>query len=226
MAVQLEGVIDVLEVVYPEMDIVFTLDHSSGHARKQDNGLYVGAMNRDFGGAQPAMHDTVVPEVGPFSPKVQTGEVQSMVFKEGDAGPFWMKPAEQEKRKHDQATNRTRKKNKTKAELLHSLFPAGRAPKEMAKLRVKKLQEMATAQGISTEVETAVVVEGWMGKPKGIRQVLYERGYLDPDRLSEYRLCHDDEELSYSSLLAACSDFANEKSRLQQLAEDLGTTLV
>jgi hypothetical protein len=44
----------------------------------------------------------------------------------------------------------------------------------------KEAQELATSQNIPITVEENDIVEGWVGNPKGMRQVLWERGLLDP----------------------------------------------
>jgi hypothetical protein len=37
---------------------------------------------------------------------------------------------------------------------------------------IKEVQELATSQNMPIRVEENDIVEGWVGKPKGIRQVL------------------------------------------------------
>jgi hypothetical protein len=37
---------------------------------------------------------------------------------------------------------------------------------------IKEVQELATSQNMPIIVEEIDIVEGWVGKPKGIRQVL------------------------------------------------------
>jgi hypothetical protein len=39
---------------------------------------------------------------------------------------------------------------------------------------IKELQEIAVARNLPTTIEEDDVVEGWLGKPKGIKQVLWE----------------------------------------------------
>jgi hypothetical protein len=31
-----------------------------------------------------------------------------------------------------------------------------------------------------------VIEEGWLNKPKGSLQILYERGFIDPDNIGQY----------------------------------------
>jgi hypothetical protein len=56
-------------------------------------------MNTGYVGKQTRMHDTVIKfkqgYLGPFVRQLKVGDTQSMVWQEGDAGPYWMS---QEKR--------------------------------------------------------------------------------------------------------------------------------
>jgi len=61
--------------------------------RQKEDGLNVENMNKEFG-----LHNTTIKKqqgyLGPYSPILKPGDVQSMVFKSSDVGPFWMTPAE------------------------------------------------------------------------------------------------------------------------------------
>ena len=91
---------------------------------------------------------------------------------------------------------------------------------------IKEVQEMATAANLPTMVQEDDVVEGWVGKPKGIKQVLWERGLLDPQVTYVSKIKKDDpnyeEKVEYSTVLADCADFLNEKTSLMYLGERLG----
>jgi len=54
----------------------------------REDGLAVANMNVSYGGAVTTMHNTVIREVGTHTPTLNVGNVQTMVFKEHDAGPF------------------------------------------------------------------------------------------------------------------------------------------
>ena len=69
-----------------------------------------------------------------------------------------------------------------------------------------------------------------MGKPKGLLQVLWERGFIDENNVNLYSLkgkkCQFDEDgtlkkqyekYSLRTLMKRCSDFANEKSAMEHL---------
>ncbi len=45
---------------------------------------------------------------------------------------------------------------------------------------LKEVQEMGASYNIPLTIVENDVVEGWVGKPKGIKQVLWELGLLDP----------------------------------------------
>jgi hypothetical protein len=91
---------------------------------------------------------------------------------------------------------------------------------------IKEVQELATSQNIPIRGEEDDIVEGWVGKPKGIRQVLWERGLLDPQVTYVALIKKDDpnleEMVEYSTVLADCADFLGEKTSLMYLGERLG----
>ena len=59
------------------------------------------------------------------------------------------------------------------------------------------------------------IIEGWVGKLKGIRQVLLERGLLNPEVTYIAKIKKDDpdfeEKVEYASVLADCANFNSEK---------------
>jgi len=73
------------------------------------------------------------------------------------------------------------------------------------------------------------IEEGWAGKPKGLQQILHERGLIDPNNLSQYSKHGKkdasgkvDKRTSYFHIMEKCPDFANESSSLEYLCEQLG----
>ena len=60
---------------------------------------------------------------------------------------------------------------------------------QVSKWKAKELQQFAENHGvIVTKHETRKIkVKGWLGKPKGLKQVLWERGWLDLSKLSMYK---------------------------------------
>ena len=58
MSLQFEGVVDCLQVLYPNYDLVFMFDHSQGHACQRKHALSAQQMSKSYGGgAQPRMRD-------------------------------------------------------------------------------------------------------------------------------------------------------------------------
>eukprot|EP01029_Cantina_marsupialis_P009839 TRINITY_DN226_c0_g1_i3.p1 TRINITY_DN226_c0_g1~~TRINITY_DN226_c0_g1_i3.p1 ORF type:complete len:282 (+),score=40.15 TRINITY_DN226_c0_g1_i3:2491-3336(+) len=78
-------VLDMFEVRYPDCQALIIVDWSSGHAKMGSNCLGTGNVSVHWGGKQRLMRDTELLE---DYPKMKAGEVQSMVFKEGDPVPI------------------------------------------------------------------------------------------------------------------------------------------
>ena len=71
--------------------------------------------------------------------------------------------------------------------------------------------------------------EGWFGKSKGVLQILWERGFIDPNDHAKYTMKGklDDrgilmKQTSLNYMIQQCEDFVNEKSMLQHIGEKLG----
>jgi len=72
-----------------------------------------------------------------------------------------------------------------------------------------------------------------MGKPKGMRQILWERGFIDESKpngyYTKFGTCDEAKnwipESSYDYLLSQLTDFVNEKSLLQYYCEQLGVVV-
>ena len=76
------------------------------------------------------------------------------------------------------------------------------------------------------------VLEGWEGKPKGLLQVLWERGWIDDTdgkaynnytiagRKNEFNLIQTETSLKF--LMASCTDFEEEETMLQSMASKMG----
>ncbi len=98
MVLQLEDCVDCLQVLAPQFDYLFLFDHSCGHDKQWEDGLNMENMTKSFGGKQAHLHDTLIKEcngyLGLFPKILRPGDVQSMVFKESDIGPFWLSEQE------------------------------------------------------------------------------------------------------------------------------------
>ena len=52
----------------------------------------------------------------------------------------------------------------------------------------KELIQRAKDNGIQVTSASEKILEGWQGKAKGLLQVLWERGFIDPNNLDRYTL--------------------------------------
>jgi hypothetical protein len=78
--------------------------------------------------------------------------------------------------------------------------------------------------------------KGWEGQPKGLLQVLWERGWIDKGQLEKYTMdpaTDDDgevlegaEDWSLKCLMASCLDFAQEMTALQHVGSKLGVSVI
>jgi hypothetical protein len=87
---------DVLEILYPDMQILLEVDQSSGHLKEQSDGLMVNAMGIRWGGKTVPKRDSVMEEgclgEDPHfvnGRQLTLGSVQKMKFEVGNEGPFY-----------------------------------------------------------------------------------------------------------------------------------------
>lgn len=169
------------EVLCPGRQIVFELDHSSGHGKKQDDGLSTSNLNSGWGGKQSKMRvdgGTVLSneDVGDGEFKVRgkdwrlyPGDTQFCQFTVNCAPPFdFSGKKKSPPPKHD-----------------------------------------------VTNSDGTVKEFGYIGKPKGMRQLLLERG-LDYDGIRK----------SLVGRLNQCKDFREEMSALTKICVDKGHILL
>jgi hypothetical protein len=231
MVLQLEDCVDILNVKYPQYDFLFLFDHSCGHDRQREDGLNVEKMSKSFGGrAQRKMRETTIKQsqgyLGPHSPKLQVGDTQSMVFSPLETGPFWMTEAQREETRHDRILEEEKTREFTKDELLKVLKKERGVS---AKGKKAAIQAIAQEHGLPIRETTQIVVDGWEGKPKGLLQVLWERGIVDETRLLEYTINGRqngygvvNKTFALKSLMASCLDFEEEETLLQSTGREMG----
>jgi hypothetical protein len=243
MSIQFEDCVDCLRVLYPQFEFVFLFDHSQGHAKKLANGLDAYSMNRGYGGAQPRMRESKIKEhdgyLGMNQRTLSIGDTQSFIFKSDDQGPFWMLPEDRELNRHDRILppppGNPRTRNKTIAELKTELAPLN-ILNNRRKYRLTELQEIAKNNDIDLKTERTREKKGWQGQPKGLLQVLWERGWVDEGQIDKYTvdLAKDDdgevlegaENWSLKYLMASCLDFAEEVTALQHVGNELGVSVL
>jgi hypothetical protein len=245
MAIQFEDCVDCLKVLYPHFKFVILFDHSQGHAKKLSNGLDPYNMNKSYGGAQPRMRESVIKEHDGYlgihdERTLNVGDVQSFIFRPSYDGPFWMTPQQREFNRHDRIlgpppSGRVSKRNKTVAELKSDLAPL-KILNERRQYRLNELQELAKNNNVDTKTERVREKKGWEGQPKGLLQVLWERGWIDVSQLEKYTIdpAKDEdgnilpgaEDWSLKSLMASCLDFAEEMTALQHVGHKLGVLVI
>jgi hypothetical protein len=241
MALQVEDVVDCLQVLYPGHDVVMLFDHSQGHDRQRDGALNAPALSKGFGGAQPFMRDSKMKQqdLGPYNSGpdgLKDGDVQRMNWRtraDGDVGPFNLTETQREACRWDRPTDKFETKDKTKERLIADLTAKG-ARLQTGKLYTKKkLQEFSSDSGVDLQFQRQIIEEGWEGKPKGMLQILWERGLIDIGRLQEYTIGgkknretgNVDTSMALRVMIADCSDFREEETKLQHLGTQLGITV-
>jgi hypothetical protein len=221
---------DVLEILYPDMQILLEVDHSSGHLKEQSDGLMVNAMGIRWGGKTVPKRDSVMEEgcLGENPPFVNgrqltLGSVQKMKFEVGDEGPFY----EPRALRHD------------------TPMSAEEIVKEKEKRKRKKPVSVSDNDvegegGVDVGAQDAPYVsQGFEGKNKGIKQILYERGlYLDgmqgrqaasvKEKYLIAGMAHKivPDHLDAHAVLSACPDFQFERTALQNVIESRGHILL
>ena len=198
-------------------------------------------MNKCYGGKQSRMRNTKIMNesyLGQFThpQKLKVGQTQSMTFQEGNSGPFYLSEEEKIKRKYDIETDKEKEIIHTRACLIDKI----KQKTGMQKVRgnLKEVQKIATNLDIPIKATTKKILEGWAGKPKGMMQVLWERGFLNPEKSSkELMKCFSKgfkkdketkEDIPGTSLMELINnlpDFKTELTLLQFWASQLGVTV-
>jgi hypothetical protein len=169
---------DAISTIFPQFDCVFLFDQSSGHTKMRSGGLHMRNMNVSHGGSAEMMHATIIHEVGPHPRILHVSDNQEMHFVEGDNGPFWMTLAQQAKTKHDRHLGTAKTRKKEKIELLKDLRQSGHDTTKQQYLKADLLA-LCGQRNILVTVEECQVKEGWLGRPKEMLQILWERGWID-----------------------------------------------
>jgi len=171
-------VVDCCSVLFPNFDFVFLFDQSSGHGKRQKDGLCARLLKRKWGGATPPMHASRIVDascLGPYPKTLSVRDEQSMMFTETDQGPFYVNEPQRSENKYDQATGEKNKRDLKKSELIALLqSKIGLTLPSSNSKTLAELQTIAATHGISTQIEEDVIIQGRMNKPKGLLQILWE----------------------------------------------------
>jgi hypothetical protein len=237
MSLRFEDVVDCLLVFYPEFEFIFLFDHSQGHARKRNGALNALHMSKQFGGLQPVRKNTTILSdigfLGKHSPQLRIGDTQSMIFKPEDIGPWYLLPKERDWQRHNRATGKWKLAEQSKKMLVHALAAAGVSLQQQRNRIKKELQEFATKNNVELFENKELVNQGWEGQPKGLMQVLWERGMIDMSSLEQYTLDGRKNPItgkvnlqsSLRHILANCNDFKDKETALEYLGTQLGVSV-
>jgi hypothetical protein len=203
-----------------------------------DDALKVEGMNKGYGGEQNVMRASTIRSadgyLGPHAyivGKLKVGDVQKMIFSADDEGPYWMTPEEREQTRKDQYGPTIITKEYTKPQLIQLLerergivSPKGNK---------QQIQDMARRAGLPLTYEKREVIQGWEGKPKGMEQILWERGWIDPslprkvytvygtrDSMGNVR-----KDTSLQFLMSNLKDFETQETMLCLKAQEMGVMI-
>jgi hypothetical protein len=238
--IQMEDVMDCLACLprFKEFEHKMLIDSSTGHRMKREDGLDADKMGVDWGGISQAqnMHSVRLPRhegyTGEHLSKIPENEAVAIPcdyhfnFKPNDIGPTKLSPAKRQSKKHDKPKPGTRMLNGQ--ELRNALVKAGVATRSQLSngpaALVAALRRLAEQHNIP--VAEGIVDEGWLWRPKGLFQVLWERGFIDPDNIKEYKKVHEDPKYSLRDLMASCKDFREEKTFIQHVASKYNIEII
>lgn len=205
------------ETLYPNHQLLVEVDHSAGHGKGKEGALNVNNMNGGFGGKQG---------------RLRVGEGSEMKEEEGYLGEHPLEVVFPDKANIPEAWQRLQ--NPEHEDVLPvERRKAGEVMLTFNNLKLKVgdqqfFQFAATdpppfydplahpEDSTETVKGKEVKTEGYVGKPKGMKQILWERG------MHEVGMKVPDMKLR----LAACKDFAGEETALQKLFFDRGHLLI
>jgi len=210
--VQMLKCMEVCEVLHPHMQLMVEVDHSSGHGKGKEGGLNANSMGVGFGGKQARMRSSTVCEgcLGAQDATMWTDGQGEWSLSER---PGWRR-VDRKLRVGDSQSMEFREGDPPP---FYMLDDAQKKDRQEQKQKARKNGRAPTT--------VTVTVEGYEGKAKGMRQVLWERGLYKPGMIG--RVSEDDpqgrgHDMSMAHVLASCTDFAEEESAFEKLVRDRG----
>jgi hypothetical protein len=175
------------------------------------------------------MRDTKIgaDDVGTYATELtlKVGDLQSLQFLPHDVGPCWMTPAERVATRKDHPSGKMKRTQQKVVDLTKDLQAKG----VLGMGDKKELQRLCSNNDVPIEKLEMGIVEGWEGKAKGMLQILFERGIIDPTGMSEYTVDGRNDafgnlitETSLRHLMEQLSDFQDEETLLQYHGRRLG----
>jgi hypothetical protein len=177
MVLQLEDCTDVFKVLHPEFDIVYELDHSSGHDKEKADGLTTtpSMLGWEHGGKQRRMRDSELGANNTGTVRhgrcINLGEIQHMNFRLDDLPPV-LKPLCP---KFPSPTGKTITRELSVPEMKARLD----AEKLNSDGKRQVLFERCREAGLPVNLTFPVMTPGYVGEPKGAAHIAFERGFFD-----------------------------------------------
>ena len=106
-----------------------------------------------------------------------------MCLSENDIGPCYLSPSQREKHCYNIKTGKSYQKRIPVHELKKNLKEAG-IIKTVGNWQ--KLAKQAQNLNIPTHYAKESIKPGWVNKPKGAHQILFERGWINPTKSCPY----------------------------------------
>lgn len=165
---QCKELVDIVEILEPNKQILIEVDHSSGHFKELDNGLMVNAMGLNHSGTKSHKRDTKI-EIGCLGadPPLVNGtilginDIQTMTFPVGSDPPFNdLKAKPYDTNMDDKQIVREKEKRKN-----------AKVKADARKIELAALPYSIPSEENVEEVELPFIIEGYIGKNKGIYQV-------------------------------------------------------
>ncbi|CAM9642953.1 unnamed protein product, partial [Sphacelaria rigidula] len=192
-------VMDCLEEIEPGKQLAIEVDHSAGHAKYLPDGLHVQNMNVKYGGKQKALRDSVMTEgcLGPGSAKM------------------YLNGGEWSTKFHPVLTTKTVDMKLKLGEVQRMSFGPDDPPPFYDWEAPAKDQKVRRRGKLDKK-------EGYVGKPKGSKQVLWERGWYVDGMSTKAK----DPKMNIDQVLGQLPDFKNECTALQHTVQKRGHILV
>ena len=153
-----------------------------------------------------------------------------MILGPDDEGPYWMTPEEKEKTRKDQYGPTTTQREYTKPQLIEMLKREGiMSPKG----NKQQIRDMAQQAGLALTYLKREIIQGWEGKPKGMEQILWERGWIDPNVARKVYTVHGTKDsmgalrkdTSLQYLMSNLKDFETQETMLCLKAREMGVMI-
>ena len=97
----------------------------------------------------------------------------------------------------------------------------------------RELVELCTKNAIETKELIERKKVGWVGKSKGLLQVLWERGFIDETSIEKYKLTGKNDDFgivdnstSLRHMMTMCSDFLHEQGMMEFIGRKVGVEVI